>query len=120
MTQKPIHDNPQAMCPLWRKPCVKVCHTCEWWDFLRIADPLRPGQQIDKWMCAMRKVGDLGLANLQAQRETTAETHELRNDVDKQNAGAMVGVIGHLNGQMRETLTGIEQADPQKLLERVS
>lgn len=102
--QKPIHEDPLATCPLWRKKCQKVCHTCEWWDFLRIEDPLRPGQQTDKWMCALLKTAQLGLANLQAQRQTSAQLQEFRNDTDKTNAGAIAGVLGHLNKQVHHAI----------------
>ena len=115
--QKPVHDDPKAMCPLWRKPCIKVCHACEWWDFLRIADPLRPGQQIDKWMCAMRKVADLGLANLQAQRETGAQVQEFRNETRRENAGAIAGVLGHLNQSLQEMKSLPYPAAETKLIE---
>lgn len=114
--QKPIHDDPQAMCPLWRKACQKVCHTCEWWDFLRIADPLRPGQQIDKYMCALTRSAQLGLANLQAQRETSGQVQEFRNETKRENAGAIAGVLGHLNAQVREAMQ-LDAPAEQKLIE---
>ncbi len=105
--QKPIHDDPNAMCPQWRKKCIKVCHTCELWGPIRIVDPMSPnGAEIDKWMCAFNRVAALELANLQAQRQTKATVQELRNDVDKQNAHAMVGAISHLNTKMQRVIDG--------------
>ena len=115
--QKPIHDDPEAECPLWQTKCVKKCHRCEWWRPLRIESPTVPGQMIDKWMCSIVRIGELGLANLQAQRQTSSQVQEFRNETKRENAGAIVGVLGHLNAQVREAMQIEAPLETQKLIE---
>lgn len=100
---KPIHKDPQAMCPLWRKPCTKVCHTCEWYVHLSGKHPqtLAP---MDDWKCSIAWLPILHVEHSQMQLRTTETVDALRKEVHQANDQAMVGTLGRLNEKMDAAL----------------
>lgn len=99
------------------RKCV-TDHGCRLWKPMRIQDPENQGMIKDVFGCLDEQMETYLKNLLRLQERTAAEVHEVRNDIDKENAGAMVGIIGHLNQRMREQeLSKIEQAAPHKLIE---
>ena len=97
--------------------CV-ITHGCRLWKPMRIQDPEKQGAIIDKFGCLDEQMETYFKNLLRLQERTAAEVHEVRNDMAKENAGAMVGIIGHLNERVREQkLSEIEQQGPHKLIE---
>lgn len=47
---KPVNDS-GMYCPLLRRPCSKVCHTCELWESYVVSEG---GQVEEQWRCAFR------------------------------------------------------------------
>jgi len=95
-TPKPSHPNDGTYCPLWRKPCVKVCHTCAWWQLLRGQNP-QTGADMDQWGCAISHVPLLNVALIREQRGTTASVDNMRAEVHRNNDAGLVGAIARLN-----------------------
>ena len=83
MTGKPIA--PAGMdCPMWRKPCSKVCHRCELYEGVIGANP-QTGETSVKWGCSLKLLVTLTLENSQQQRQTGAAVESLRNVVAAAN-----------------------------------
>lgn len=106
------HNTNGMHCPLYRKACSKVCHTCEFWDHVRGKHP-QTGQDMDHWCCTMKMQTLLSIENTMAARQTTASVDQLRKEVRESSDQAMAGAIGHLNQQMAHA---IATATPPKLL----
>lgn len=98
---KPKHADDGMFCPWWRKPCVKVCHTCEMWEQVRGKHP-QTGQDIDHWSCTMKLHTMLQIEHTMATRQTTATVDSLRKEVREANDQQMVGAIARLNRQVDE------------------
>ena len=111
---KPKHADDGMYCPLWRKSCVKVCHTCEWWDHVRGKHP-QTGHDIDHWACALKMMPMLSIENTMVARQTTASVDELRKEVHQANDQAMVGAMVRLNEKLDET-RGITNGTAPKLI----
>lgn len=111
---KPKHADDGMHCPLYRKACVKVCHTCEFWDHIRGKNP-QTGQDIDYWACTMKMHTMLQIEHTMVARQTTASVDELRKEVHQGNDQAMVGAIAHLNQQVRSAAIASD-VPPAKLI----
>lgn len=98
---KPINTSGMH-CPLWRKPCVKVCHTCELYEHLRGKHP-QTGQDMDTWICAYRAHTYLQTEHTMASRQVHASIDELRKEVRRSHDTAMAGAIAHINAQVLGT-----------------
>lgn len=112
---KPKHADDGMYCPLWRKQCVKVCHTCEFWAHVRGKNP-QTGQEMDHWACTHNMLTYLSIENTMVARQTTASVDELRKEVQAGNDKAISGAIGIINEQVRATTELLSQAS-QKLIE---
>lgn len=67
-------------CPMWRKPMVKVCHQCPWWQQVRGAHP-QTGEVLDRWDCAIALLPLLTIEVAQQARQGGAATESLRNEI---------------------------------------
>lgn len=114
---KPQHTDDGTHCPLWRKPCVKVCHTCEWWFQTRGKNP-QTNADMDHWSCAIALLPILQIETTQAQFRTTATVDKFRGEAHAANDQHMVGAIARLNRQLDEAvaISGEITSVPQKLL----
>lgn len=101
---KPKHPDDGMACPLWRKACVKVCHTCEWWQHVRGKNP-QTGQDLDHWACSIAMQVMLSVENTMAQRQTTATVDHLRREVQQANDAGMASALMGLNRNV-ERLAG--------------
>ena len=112
MSMKPKHADDGSYCPLWRKPCVNVCHTCEWWDHIRGKHP-QTGQDTDHWACAIKMIPLLSIENTLAQRQTTATVDSLRKEVQQANDAGMATAMMGINANVRRMAEN--QADVHRL-----
>lgn len=114
---KPKHADDGMHCPLWRKACVKVCHTCELWAHVAGKHP-QTGADIDHWACTMRMQTLVGIENTMAQRQTAASVDALRKEVREANDQGMASALMGINVQARRVANAIEagQAAPQHLI----
>ena len=115
---KPKHTDPTSYCPLWRKKCVSVCHTCEFWDHVRGKHP-QTNADVDHWACAIKMTVMLSIENTQAQRGTMASIDQFRKEVHTANDQAMVSAIARLNqniGVANGTI-GADNSPPVRMLE---
>lgn len=94
--QKPRAADNGLYCPLWRKACCKVCHTCPWWQLVRGRNP-QTGADLDDWGCAIAHMPLLTIATVQAQRQTIATVDAMRNEVQRGNDGAVLTTLAQLN-----------------------
>lgn len=99
---KPMAPNDGTMCPMWRKACSKVCHTCAWWTLVQGKNP-QTGLDTNQWGCAMAWPPILVIESNMVQRQTTATVQELRNDVARSNDVSMVGAISKLNDRLHQS-----------------
>lgn len=111
---KPKHPDDGMYCPLWRRECVKVCHTCEFWRQIRGHHP-QSGADMDTWGCAYTLQTYLTIEHTMAQRQTTATIDALRQEVGRGNDQAISGALGILNAQVREAASQLG-APPTKLI----
>lgn len=114
---KPKHADDGMHCPLWRKACVKVCHTCEFWAHIVGKHP-QTNADVAHWSCAFRMQTMIALENTLAQRQTTASVDELRKEVRQANDVGMANALMGINVQARRVANAIEagQAAPQHLI----
>ena len=96
---KPKHPDDGMYCPLWRKPCVKVCHTCAFWSSVKGKNP-QTGADMEQWACAVTMQNILSMESTLAQRQTQASVDALRKEVHAANDVAMVGMVARLNDRM--------------------
>jgi hypothetical protein len=68
-----------SICPLHRKYCHKVCHTCPWWQHVRGTNP-NTGEEVDKWDCAIALLPLLMLETSLQVRQGAAATESFRNE----------------------------------------
>lgn len=113
---KPKHADDGMKCPLWRSLCVKVCHSCEFWEQVRGKHP-QTGQDVDHWACTMKLHTMLQIEHTMAQRQTAASVDHLRQEVQHGNDQAMVGAISHLNHKLDAATAALEAPIVQKLIE---
>ena len=79
--QRPL--GPKDMyCPTWKKPMVKVCHTCPLWKPVEFINP-QTGVRDDRWDCALAWIPGLLLEAAQQSRQGAAATESFRNDLIK-------------------------------------
>jgi hypothetical protein len=71
---------PDLYCPLWRKPMVKVCHTCPWWQHVRGTNP-NTGAEVDRWDCAIAFMPLLQVEVASQARQGAAATESFRNEM---------------------------------------
>lgn len=109
---KPKHADDGMYCPLWKKPCVKVCHTCEFWGHIRGKHPAT-GQDMDQWMCGYKMQNMLTLEGILVGRQTTATVDALRKEVHTSNDQGMVGAIKAINDKVSIVA---ETVSPSKLI----
>jgi len=95
---KPRNDNGMS-CPLWRKACAKVCHTCEFWDHIRGKHP-QTGADMDHWACTMKMQTYLSIENTMVARQTTASLDALRKEVNDANCQFINGTLERLNSKL--------------------
>ncbi|MCW5695766.1 MAG: hypothetical protein KIS96_03415 [Bauldia sp.] len=79
-------------CPFWRKPMIKVCHTCPLWKQIRGTDA-NTGEEVDGWDCSLAWLPMLLIENSQQQRQTGAAVESLRNETVK-TAHDLTAIIG--------------------------
>ena len=89
-------------CPLWRKPCAKVCHTCEFWEQIRGKHP-QTGHDMDHWGCTLKLHTLLQIEHTLATRQTTASIDQLRKEVHANADQSIVGALSHLNSKLNPT-----------------
>lgn len=112
---KPMHTDATSWCPLWRKKCVSVCHTCEWWQHVRGKHP-QTHADIDHWACSISMMVVLSIENTQAQRGTTASVDEMRKEVRASSDQAIIGAISQINRTVGGTAV-VDATSPTRLLE---
>lgn len=88
MAQKPLGPADE-FCPLYRKPCNKVCHTCKWWGWIRVENR-NTGQEIDQWDCAMNRMVQWSMEGAFEARHGASATESFRNVMVTQN-NALLG-----------------------------
>ena len=93
---KPQHADDGTYCPLWRKSCHKVCHTCKWYNLVRGKHP-QTNEDVDRWDCAMSLLPMLQIENAMVGRQTTASVDAMRQEVRQSSDQAMAGAIAQLN-----------------------
>lgn len=115
---KPKHADDGSTCPLWRKPCVKVCHTCKMWEAIRGKHP-QTGADMDHWDCTFKMQTVLALENARVTQQATATLDALRKEVAESHDVAMVGAIQRLNRQFdaAQQAALANGSSPQKLIE---
>lgn len=113
--QKPKHDDDGMSCPLLRKPCVKVCHTCEWWFHTQGKHP-QTNADIDHWSCAIGLLPILQIEMTQAQSRNTETLDKFRGEVHKSNDQSIAGAMQRLNRQMDESVALSAPVESQKLI----
>ncbi len=120
---KPAHASDGTFCPLWRKQRHKVCHTCAWYIQVQGKNP-QTGQDVNEWNCSIAFMPILQIETTKSSRETTSETHELRNEVQKSNDAGMANALMGINQQIRAIAAKPDpnamlasHAAPSKLLE---
>ena len=92
-----IEPNPsKRMCPLLREACCDVCHTCEFWDYIRGIDR-NTGKEIDQWMCLFKQQRLLALENSACMRDAAGETEAMRNEFAKRMDQHMRGTVQMIN-----------------------
>ena len=97
-------------CPLWRKPTIKVCHTCELWQPLKL---LIDGKEEKHWGCSYNWSAAMAARNVLATESVEAEAH-----IQNEQFSSFRGSVGMLVGQMARASNIIEeQRPPQKLIE---
>jgi hypothetical protein len=79
-------------CPLWHKPCEKVCPTCKWQTHIRGKNP-NTGQDIDRWDCAVSFQVLIQMEISQNARSGAAATESFRNEMVRQNGEIVQTVI---------------------------
>ena len=96
---KKKHDDDGMSCPLWRKPCIKVCHTCEFWDRIQGKHP-QSGLDMDIWACTIKMQTLLQIEQIKETRTASASVDHLRKEVQQGNDGQMAGTLARLNGKI--------------------
>jgi hypothetical protein len=113
---KPKHADDGMYCPMWRSLCVKVCHTCEFWDHIRGKNP-QTGTDIDHWACTMKMQTFLSIENTLAQRQTTASIDALRKEVHEANDSGMANTMMGINAYLRkQEVPGLGHDQPSQQL----
>ena len=95
---KPIHPDDGSYCPLWRKPCHKVCHTCRWWNLVIGKHP-QTNADVSRWDCAIALLPMLQIETTKAQRETSATMDALRKEVREADA-VVSGTLARVNDRI--------------------
>lgn len=116
MAQKPRHDDDGSMCPLWRKACVRVCHTCELWGHVVGSNP-QTGEHMDAWRCAFKMQLYLSMEATRVGRQTVETLDRLRQEVRSSNDEGMANALYGLNEQVRRMMPAGPAALPQQLTE---
>lgn len=80
--EKPKAPNDGQKCPLWKKHCYLVCHTCRMWQHVLGSNP-QTNEHVDIWECSLALGPLLILENTKAQRETGAAVESFRNVMAK-------------------------------------
>lgn len=79
-TQKP-RALPGTICPLFQKDVSEVCHTCHWWDRIRVRTNSIPPDEYDHWDCTIRLhtvlMRDIGAATDGLQKATESTRNEM-------------------------------------------
>jgi hypothetical protein len=88
---KPVCDT-QDYCPLWRKPCKKVCHTCHWYTQIRGSHP-QTGVEMDEWKCAIALMPILTIETSRVVNQTNATMDNLRNEMHQDNRNALLASV---------------------------
>ena len=109
MTGKPVHPNDGSICPLMRKACHKVCHTCKLYRHVRGRHP-QTGEDIDHWDCTFGLLPTLQLESTQQMRQAGAAIESFRNEMVTANerafslsvlaAGRAIPIPGAPNGRL--------------------
>lgn len=96
-------------CPLWRKPCIKVCHNCELWQPLKL---LVDGKEEKHWACSYNWTASMAARNVLATESVEAEAH-----IQNEQFSGFRGAVGQLVGQMAQANRLVEaNKPPQKLI----
>lgn len=93
---KPKHADDGMNCPWYRKPCIKVCHTCEMWERIQGKHP-QSGLDMDVWACTVKLQTLLQIEQIKETRTASASVDHLRKEVQTGNDSAMVGTLARLN-----------------------
>jgi len=112
---KPVNESGNY-CPLWRKACGKVCHTCELWHPLEVTEN---GKVYLKWRCGFiwpteiqaisnHKIDGMGRATEQMRNQLLA----MRTSFAKL-IGAVAGVRGMIDRAPGPTMALIEVPDAE-------
>ena len=109
---KPRHADDGMLCPLWRKACVKACHTCEFWDHVSGKNP-QTGAEMDTWACTLKMQTYLSIENTLAQRQTTASIDRFRDEVQKANDTGMANAMMNLNQNISRAVLATRAVPPQ-------
>ena len=80
MTKQIPRGDENSVCPLHRKYCHKVCHTCPWWQHVRGTNP-NTGEEVDKWDCAIALLPLLMIETSSQVRQGAAATESFRNEM---------------------------------------
>jgi hypothetical protein len=68
------------VCPLHKRPMIKVCHTCPWWVQVRGRNP-NTGEDIDRWDCSIALLPILSIEVAHQARSGAAATESFRNEL---------------------------------------
>lgn len=105
MTQKP-HGPEDEWCPLWRKQCSKVCHTCKWWGKSHLTTNPNTGENVELWDCAISRTVNWQIENAAAARHGAAATESFRNIMVEQNNAMLHRVAKHADATNGKLLEG--------------
>ncbi len=121
MTDSPLPDE-KIMCHMtgFEKSCYDMVTKCKCrkWVHWQGEHPQIKGKVVDQWDCRDHLDHLMGIQVVQAIRQTTNTINEWRKEVDQTNAGAIAGVLGHLNKQVNEALAlGVAESVAQIALD---
>ena len=85
---KPKHADDGSRCPLWRKPCIKVCHACEMWDHFEGKHP-QTGADLSGWRCSIKMQAIIGMDAIRV-------THQAKDAIA--NPGAAIAYVKERDG----------------------
>lgn len=69
-------------CPMWRKRMSAVCHTCPWWNSIKIENA-QNGENVEKWGCAVALGPMISLDTGRQTRGVQAAIENARNETSK-------------------------------------
>lgn len=94
---------PGLMCPLFRQDVSEVCHTCELYGVIPVAEADRPTKVFDQWGCAFNHAVTVNRSMVTVTDEMGASLQKLRNafvKAEKMHLRLLGVVSGDMNGHV--------------------